>query len=305
VRANRSAVGVANPAQLITGTPSQGIVVVGQPHQSAPALLRISKNLIFPKEFDMRNDIAFSTLAVLGGAAAGAITMFLLDPEQGQDRRNQIANNAGRAVNTTSKSARSFAGKAAQYAQDAVDQVSDSAAGVSNQAQSMVDHARAELADSIKSLADRARGYVRQGADQARNTHDQISDRANSVYGRAKSSAMKKAGVVESHPYRTAAGISVGTVSTLALGAGLMFFFDPAKGRARRAWAEQKVFSYARKVNKSASGYTRHVGNKIQGAAAQVSNAIPEEWSRAASRASNAAITAITHEDGEADSTHH
>ena len=252
----------------------------------------------------MRKEISTGAVALLGGAAAGAIAMYLLDPERGDARRGQIAGTASQAAETTRGSAHKLISKLSDYAQDLANQVSrqastvsghvsDSASSAADKAQAAVDRAKSQLADSAQALADRARSY----ADNAR---DQANDQANSVYNRAKTSVYRRAGVQESHPYRVAGEVTAGTVGALALGAGLMYFFDPAKGRARRAWAQQKAESVFTRANKSAKGYSKHVGNKIKGMAANASSAVPEEWSDAVHRATQAAVSTVTHTGADA-----
>lgn len=49
-----------------------------------------------------------NTLAMLGGAALGAIAMFLLDPDSGANRRQHLAETAGNAAHRAGKNARSI-----------------------------------------------------------------------------------------------------------------------------------------------------------------------------------------------------
>jgi hypothetical protein len=70
-----------------------------------------------------------------------------------------------------------------------------------------------------------------------------------------------------SHPYARATGLTAGTIGVLALGAGLMYFMDPDRGRGRRAWARDKIFSVSRRTGRRARSYGRHLRNELQGAA--------------------------------------
>jgi hypothetical protein len=89
----------------------------------------------------------------------------------------------------------------------------------------------------------------------------------------------------------------VGAAGVLAIGAGAMFFFDPAKGRSRRAWLRDKVVSLTRNANKSVTGYGRHVGNKIHGAVAEAKNAMPDQISQVLNETAESAATVVGHHD--------
>jgi gas vesicle protein len=228
----------------------------------------------------MRTNLASETLLLLGGAAAGAIAMYLLDPDQGKDRRTQIATRAGQAASEANESIHAKADRINQFAHrlshQAADHLASTAAHTSDQAHSILGRTMSELANSVQTLVDRAKDYADHAQGHASATRDDLTNRANSLYGRVKTSALRRAGLRESHPYRSTAGHTFGTAGVLAVGAGLMFFFDPARGRSRRAWARDKVLSYTRKANKSASRYGRHVGNKIHGAVAEAKHAVAD-----------------------------
>ncbi len=213
----------------------------------------------------MANGLMCSALSVLGGAAAGAVTMFLLDPEQGDRRRQKITGTAEEALNT-----------------------------VSDKAHTAVGQAKSAVNNHVQFLADRAEEYASRAHDRVNDARQDISDRANSYYARAKSSVLNRAGLQEkNHRVQTAAEVTVGSVGVLAVGAGLMYFLDPQRGNARRAWARDKIFSWSHKANQSAAGYTRHVGNKLKGVVAEVKRAVPEQVSDAANRVADAAVTSV------------
>lgn len=98
---------------------------------------------------------------------------------------------------------------------------------------------------------------------------------------------MRRAGVQESHPVEELLGHTVGALGVAAVGAGVMYFFDPAKGRARRAWAQDKIFSWTNRAGHSARGYGRHVGNQLKGVAHDLQQAVPQQWSQVADQATD------------------
>jgi gas vesicle protein len=184
---------------------------------------------------------------------------------------------------------------ARKWTHQAADQVANTASQTSDQAHSALGRTLSGVAGSVQSLVDRARDYADHAQGHANATTEDLTNHANSLYGRAKSSALRRTGLQEAHPYRSAAGHTFGTVGVLALGAGLMYMFDPAKGRARRAWARDKFFSVARKTNKSVSQYGRHMSNKVQGAVAQAKNAMPEDISQVLDHAAESAAAVVSH----------
>jgi hypothetical protein len=53
----------------------------------------------------------------------------------------------------------------------------------------------------------------------------------------------------------------------LAVGVGLMYFFDPQGGRRRRALARDKVVSWANEAEDHAEKTARHLRNRAKGVA--------------------------------------
>ena len=266
-----------------------------------------------------------NTLALVGGAAVGAAAMYLLDPDQGQGRRQDVAGTAADAVSSTRKavrtsvagasdSAHSVANTIGKYAKDLAgrvgDHVDDTADAVRGSASHAADAAHSvanRIASYARELAGRVSGHVgdaaedaagavrsahkqtrarvsdavssaqsygRGAAKQAKATRDDWTDRASSLLGRAKP--------VESHPYARASGITAGTVGVLVVGAGLMYFLDPERGRTRRAMLRDKVYSTTRQSGHKVRQYGHHLGNKAQGYAAQARSAVPSEWAEKA-----------------------
>jgi gas vesicle protein len=238
-----------------------------------------------------------STLTLLGGASLGAATLFLLDPDKGSARRDQIASGAQQAVGSAHEAIHSTLSHAGQYAHQAAahvrDRVGHTADDLSQHAQGIADHARKAAEDAIHSAMGTVRGYAGRAADQAneyssqatrqaRAAHDKAVDRASSLLSRVRSSAREQ--VAPSHPYATASGITIGTVGLLAAGAGAMYLFDPTRGVTRRARLRDKMFSVTRRTGKSARQYGRHLGNQMKGAAHDAGKTA-QQWADSASDA--------------------
>jgi gas vesicle protein len=87
------------------------------------------------------SNLASNTISVLGGAAVGAIALYLFDPDHGQSRRSSIVNSANDAVASAGNTVRSSAGSAkkmvgdvSDYAQQLADQIKSHANNASKQA---------------------------------------------------------------------------------------------------------------------------------------------------------------------------
>jgi osmotically-inducible protein OsmY len=76
--------------------------------------------------------------------------------------------------------------------------------------------------------------------------------------------------------YVPTAPVAGGAVGILALGAGLMFFFDPTRGRSRRAWIAQKTGRYVRETGEFFGRTGRHLRNKAVGSYYQGRRAVGE-----------------------------
>ncbi len=61
----------------------------------------------------------------------------------------------------------------------------------------------------------------------------------------------------------------------MALGAGLMYVFDPEAGRRRQALMRDKAYSWADDARELAEKKARHLGNKAQGVMAEARSMIP------------------------------
>jgi len=233
----------------------------------------------------MRSHLIENTMSLLGGAGLGAALMYLFDPDLGEQRREDARSAAGQAVSSTGEalhstahtaadSARSFASRISDYAHDLADRTGSESSSLADRASGFAAGAYKSARKAMRRSGSSASDYASDAADRARDLRDDLGDRASSLWSRARSSA----GMEESHPIATATGITAGTIGVLALGAGLMYFMDPERGRGRRAWASDKIFSVSRRTGKRARSFGRHLGNQMQGVAAEARHMVPENW---------------------------
>ncbi len=118
---------------------------------------------------------------------------------------------------------------------------------------------------------------VHRAADLASHRAARASDKAHEYLSRAGQRITDVVGVPHPQPIRPARS-TVRVVALLSAGAGLMYFLDPAKGRARRAWASDKAMALSRRTAKRAVGLSHHLGNRLQGAVARAGHLMPESW---------------------------
>jgi hypothetical protein len=226
----------------------------------------------------MRHNLLENTLSLVGGAGLGAALMYLFDPDLGSERRQDVRDTAGDALASTGQAlkgtmhtardtARSVAGKISQYAHNLADDVCTSA---SHDALSAMDSAR----DVAGSVGGAALGHLSSAGKRARRASGSLSNRATSLWSRAGD----EAGIETSHPYARATSITARTIGVLALGAGLMYFMDPDRGRGRRAWASDKILSVSRRTGRRARSYGRHLRNELQGATHQAQPWTSDNW---------------------------
>jgi len=165
-----------------------------------------------------------SIFSLVGGVGIGAGLLYLLDPDKGQKRRNQILSSAS----DLASSAKDYAG--------------DTLGG---------------LGSKVGDLLGSARDYAGEKLHGARHY---ANDRANDVRDFAQRQVF---GETRSE-HRV--GVTICALSSMALGAALMYAFDPASGKNRRRYVRDKAGEFA----SSAGDYARQAGDAIKSGVNQV-----------------------------------
>jgi len=157
-------------------------------------------------------------LTLAGGVGVGAGLLYLLDPDKGAKRRKNIMRGASE-----------FADSAREYAGDAYDSLGGTIGGalssVGQFASEKFGAARDYAGDKLSAMGDYASSTTH-GA--TKGVRGYASDR----YNDALAYAQKKVFGETRAEHRL--GVTVCALSSMALGAALMYAFDPQAGRNRR-----------------------------------------------------------------------
>ena len=180
-------------------------------------------------------------LSLLVGAGVGMALMYLLDPDEGTDRREAIQ----RAAKDRLAQATHAASAGLGQLHDVVDRASqmpsvqmlaaraaEAAKGVYNDA---TGRANAAVSDYQNQASDTAQGFQDKfngKLDELRGKAGDLRDAARSNYGKWLNRKSLDWGRDEDHHY---IGQTACALGSLAVGASAVYLFDPAQGQQRRA----------------------------------------------------------------------
>ena len=116
----------------------------------------------------MKYGIVGSGLALLGGAAVGAALMYLLDPEEGEHRRRNLAAHGSHAVHSAGSRVGGAWEELADYAHQVTEHVSDHATHVAEKARELGSSASDAASDKGHRFVDQAKRLRRVIAAKAR-----------------------------------------------------------------------------------------------------------------------------------------
>jgi len=193
-------------------------------------------------------------LSLLGGAALGTLAMYLLDPEQGEERRAAAGEMARRALKTTGNAARSAYEHSSHALGDAWEKVSDKAAAAGTAAYDALPNGK------------QARKAGESLADSASEAASAVGDTAHSWFDSARGLLSRNSPIERHSDYAMEpTAVSATAFSTILVGAGAMWLFDPQVGRSRRAWLGQKFTRAINEIGGFARATGRHLRNKTKG----------------------------------------
>jgi gas vesicle protein len=247
-----------------------------------------------------------NVMSLLGGALLGATAMYLLDPETGRKRRENLAEHAGDYAGSASEllhdgwdkasaGARSVghtvADKAADYGQrlsdlaaDYSDKLSDHAKDASSSWADRAKDAGSSLSDAVDDLRTRGRKlfkrYRNRTSDAGIDAMDSASDYGSDLLGRARKlggrisnrariAAENVGSLTEERHSSPVLPVTLTAVGCVALGGALIYLMDPKSGRSRRAWLGDKASSLVRQTGQSFYKTGRQISNRASGLAAE------------------------------------
>jgi len=183
--------------------------------------------------------------------------MYLLDPENGAERRRRAKWQGHQLLESSKDIASSLAARAGTVASQATDYAKDyggrAASSSASIGASMFDRAKEGLASFGAGLSDRAgdaKDYAAESVSSAR-------DRMSNALG------------YEREPEHHYVGQSVCALGSLALGAGLIWAYDPRLGRSRRAWLRDKSMHWLRETGDFFRYAGKDVSNRMRGQVAR------------------------------------
>lgn len=185
------------------------------------------------------------------GAAGGALALYLLDPNAGQARRDRLSGVAGGALDK----ARQHIDTLAALAREQVSRAQGAATGaVQDATHPRQEAAKAHLAN-VAGVASDARDLVSRVIDETQSALDEIRHR-----GRHAAAALRG-----EEPSSHAVPIALSAVGCCAAGVGLMWIFDPDRGRTRRARLTQRAQHVMNRTSRTFHSTGKHLRDKLTG----------------------------------------
>jgi len=215
-----------------------------------------------------------SLLSLLGGAAAGAAAMYLLDPEAGSRRREVLTDVTSDALRSGGTHLGSAWEKLSEHARDIGQHLSATAAtagaGMASHLGDAADGARSAASSGTSYVEDLGKSLLQRAKDLTERLTEGASSAGSSVSDYSHDAADSVRAMFGRERESHATAYVVGALATAALGAGAMYFLDPERGRSRRAWAGQKanrVLNETSRTFHQAGKQCRHLMNRSRGVA--------------------------------------
>jgi hypothetical protein len=198
-----------------------------------------------------------SGLSLLGGLAIGAGLMYLLDPEEGEDRRKTVGNLASGAISTSGSALSSGWDKLKDTAGRLYDAASEGAGAFKDKLSDGAEYVTDSVSDNR---------YTKKISRSARRASNEASDRFGYLWhGR------------ENHGLESGTSQGIAALGILALGVGAMYFLDPADGARRRTVFHDKFLSAFGRMATSLERQGRNIWNRTNGLMHEARSSISSE----------------------------
>lgn len=206
-------------------------------------------------------------LKLIGGAGLGAVLMYLLDPEAGERRREEMRLRAAHAASTTGTVLGNAADAAGNVAGNVWDMTTEAGRAMAHRAAEAGAAGAAAASGVGSNLAERA-GETAHGLRKgARRQMKSARHTASGWFGHEE----------EKHSYAPDTSVAVSAVTALAAGAGLMYLLDPADGARRRALIGQKATRCLNETGDFFRRTGRHLANRSRGMAHETRSMFQQE----------------------------
>lgn len=197
-----------------------------------------------------------SGLKLIGGAGLGAVLMYLLDPEAGERRREEMRVKAARAAATTGTVVGNVAEIAGNVAGNVWDLTTEAGRAAAQRAAELGSTGAAAASSYGSSLADRASESAYAWNKSARRQMKSARKHAPGWFGQE-----------EERSYVPETSTAASAVTALAAGVGLMYLLDPTDGPRRRAVLRDKTTRFLNETGDFFRRTGRHLANRSRGMA--------------------------------------
>ena len=207
-----------------------------------------------------------NTLSLLGGAVLGAVAMYLLDPEAGDRRRRQVAESTGEAARAAGDTLEPIWDRVSSAARTAGLGLASGAAALGH-----------GVSDRYEDVRDSKR--LRHFGDNASDLGHRLAERfkrAGLQTRKAAASAAPANWFREEEESHAGAYAATG-ISTLLVGAGLMYLLDPQRGAHRRRVAVDRATSIVNRTGRTFRQVGRDMRNRAGGYAHEARGMVEAE----------------------------
>jgi hypothetical protein len=195
-------------------------------------------------------------LKLIGGAGLGAVVMYLLDPEAGERRREEMRIKAARAAATTGTVFGNVAEIAGNVAGNVWDMTTEAGRAAAQRAAELGSTGAAAASSYSSNLADRAGESAYAWNKSARRQMRSARNQASGWFGRE-----------EERSYVPETSTVASAVTALAAGVGLMYLLDPTDGARRRNLLLDKTRHCLNETGDFFRRTGRHLANRSRGMA--------------------------------------